>query len=125
MKIRTMEFTQIIALMSGDPSRWDVGGGGLPVGDYPSGENNYLTGSFQNFAHYSDPTADRLINQNISSADPKYLYAYENYLSAQQPVIFVPRSRPVIIARNRLHGLNEFIDPAGMYAPDQLYCSAP
>jgi hypothetical protein len=31
----------------------------------------------------------------------------------------------VIIARNRLHGLNEFIDPAGMYAPDQLYCSAP
>jgi peptide/nickel transport system substrate-binding protein len=125
MKIRTMEFTQIIALMSGDPSRWDVGGGGLPVGDYPSGETNYLTGSFQNFAHYSDSTADRLINQNISSADPKYLYAYENYLSAQQPVIFLPRSRPVIIARNRLHGLNEFIDPAGMYAPDQLYCSAP
>ncbi len=125
MKIRTMEFNQIIAMMAGQPLNWDVAGAGLPVTPYPSGENNFLSTSFQNFEHYDDPEADRLIEANIASPDPKYLYEYETYMSEQQPGIFMPRSRPVLIVRNRLHGLNDFIDPIGMYAPDQLYCSAP
>jgi peptide/nickel transport system substrate-binding protein len=125
MKIRTMEFNQIIAMMAGQPLNWDVAGAGLPVAPYPSGENNFESTSFQNFEHYNDPEADKLIEANISSPDPKYLYEFETYISQQQPGIFLPRSRPVLIVRNRLHGLNDFIDPVGMYAPDQLYCTAP
>jgi len=125
MKIRTMEFNQIIALIAGQPLSWDAAGTGLPVTPYPSGENNFLSTSFQNLEHYESPEADGLIQTNIASPDQKYLYDYETYMSAQQPGIFLPRSRPVLIVRNRLHGLNDFINPIGMYAPDQLYCTAP
>jgi len=47
-------------------------------------------------------------------------------LSAQQPVIFgTPRTRPVILVNDRLHGMQNFLDPATFYSPDALYCTAP
>ena len=52
------------------------------------------------------------------------LFAYETYASAQQPVIFGPRERPVILVSDRLHGIPDFLDPNTMMAPDQLYCTA-
>lgn len=66
---------------------------------------------------------DKLINENTSQPDMKYLYEYETYTSAQQPVIFTPRERPVILVRDRLHGMTNFLNPAAMFAPDQLYCT--
>jgi peptide/nickel transport system substrate-binding protein len=125
MKIRQMEFNQMLALMANSPTKWEATGVGLPVTDYPSGENNFATGSYQNDGGYSDPTMDKLIQANITNPDIKYLYDYETYLASQVPVIFEPRERPVILVNNRLHGMADFIDPIGQYAPDQLYCTAP
>jgi peptide/nickel transport system substrate-binding protein len=125
MNIRIMAFNQLIALMAGSPHGWEATGVGQPVSFYPTGENEFLKGSFQNMGGFDDPEANKLIEQTISSPDIDYLYQYETYMSTNLPAIFIPRQRPVIIARNRLHGLVEFIDPAGNYAPDQLYCTAP
>jgi peptide/nickel transport system substrate-binding protein len=124
MKVHIMEFNELIARMSSSRLGWDAGFAGQPVSFYPSGENEFLGSSFQNFSRFDDPIANAMIERNISSPDPQYLYQYETYLSEQLPSIFFPRPRPVIIARDRLHGINDFIDPAGNYAPDQLYCNA-
>ncbi len=123
MNIHTVEFNQIISLMVGSPHGWDAAGLGQPVTDYPSGENSFLAGSAQNLGGYDDPEANRLIEQNISNPDPNDLYAFETYISAQQPVIYGPRPTGVLLVRNRLHGVVDFYDMITL-APDRLYCSA-
>ena len=125
MKIRVMDFNQILAVMAGPADGWQATGVGQPINNYPSGEGSYQTGAFQNFGGYSDPKMDSLINENINKPGLAPLFAYETYVAQQQPVIFGPRERSVILVNNRLHGIAEFIDPVGMYAPDQLYCTAP
>lgn len=123
MKIRVIEFNQMLALMASHPNGWDATGTGQSAPDYPSGEGNYQTGSAQNMGGYSDPKLDKLINQNISQQGLGPLFAYETYASEQQPVIFRPRERAVLLISDRLHGLGDFINPVGDYAPDQLYCT--
>jgi peptide/nickel transport system substrate-binding protein len=125
MKIHQMEFNQMIALMNGAPTRWDATGLGQAIADYPSGEGSFETGAGQNMQGYSDPKMDALINTNINTPGIQHLYDYETYVSEQQPVIWGPRERAVILVNNRLHGIQDFIDPIGQYAPDQLWCSAP
>jgi peptide/nickel transport system substrate-binding protein len=124
MKVHLTEFNQIMALMNGPPTGWQATGFGQPVQSYPSGEGQFATGANQNQEGYSDPEMDRLIAENTEKPDIKYLFAYETYASAQQPVIFTPRLRPVVLVRDRLHGMSDFLDPVGMFAPDQLYCTA-
>jgi len=123
MKMHIMEFNQIMALIQGKPTGWEATGFGQAMQNYPSGEGSVETGSGQNQEGYSDPEMDRLINANISSSDPAALYAYETYVSAQQPVIYTPRERAVLLVRNRLHGMNNFINPETFFSPDQLWCS--
>ncbi len=101
MKMQIIEFNQLLALMGGPPDGWEATGVGQPTQDYPSGESQYKTGSYQNQGGYSDPTMDKLIEANVDEPGMENLYAYETYLSAQQPVIFGPRERPVILVRNR------------------------
>jgi peptide/nickel transport system substrate-binding protein len=124
MKIQQMEFNQMMAVMSSRPADWEAGGAGQPDLFYPTGEGEYASTAFQNFGGYSDPVMDRLIDESVNEPGLDGLFAYETYASAQLPVIFTARQRPVILVNNRLHGMNEFIDPIGMYAPDQLYCTA-
>jgi peptide/nickel transport system substrate-binding protein len=124
MKFHQVEFNQLLALMAGPPTGWEATGVGQSDADYPSGEGQYETGAFQNQGGYSDPEMDRLINENVNEPGIQHLYDYETYVSEQQPVIFTPRERPVILVSNRLHGMTDFINPVGMYAPYQLYCTA-
>jgi peptide/nickel transport system substrate-binding protein len=124
MKIKTVEFNQIIALMVGSPHGWDATGLGQPVTPYPSGENSFLAGSAQNMQGYDDPQANKLIEANVSSPDPQDLYNFQTYISAQAPVIYGPRPRGVRLVRDRLHGVPGFEDVVTL-APDQLYCTAP
>ena len=123
MKIQVMEFNQMLALMASHPNGWDATGTGQSAPNYPSGESNYETGSFQNMGGYSDPKLDKLINDSISQPGLGALFAYETYASEQQPVIFTPRGRPTLLVNDRIHGMGDFINPAGVYAPDQLYCT--
>ena len=123
MKIRQMEFNQMLALMQNHPMRWEATGVGQTNASYPSGEGQFETGASQNQSGYSDKTMDRLINESVDKPGLQGLFDYETYTSAQQPVIYEPRERAVLLVNDRLHGMANFIDPAGMYAPDQLYCT--
>jgi len=112
--------------MNGPPTGWEATGVGQGTADYPTGEGQYATGAYQNQGGYSDPKMDALIKASTDQPGIDNLYKYETYLSAQQPVIFgTPRTRPVILVSDRLHGMRDFIDPATFYSPDQLYCSIP
>jgi peptide/nickel transport system substrate-binding protein len=123
MKIHATDFNQMLALMSGQPLRWDAADSGAPVQNYPSGEGELQTGAFQNFAHYSDPKMDQLIEKNVNNPGLQNLFDYETYVSAQQPLIYYAIQLPTVLVANRLHGMTEFVDPAGQFAPDQLYCT--
>ena len=123
MKVREMDFNQIIATMQGPASGWESGALGTPVEPYPTGEADYETGAFQNFGGYSDPTMDKLINASVNEPGLQNLFNYETYASAQQPLIFFAGPNPFLIVRNRLHGMKDFVNPAGDFSPDQLYCT--
>ncbi len=123
MIVREMEFNQMLALMSGPPLGWEAGGLGNPVLSYPTGENDFQTGSGQNFGGYSDPKMDALIAASISKPGVQALYDYAEYASAQQPFIYFPTALPALLVSDRLHGMADFVDPAGQFSPEQLYCT--
>ncbi len=122
MKIKNISYTEMLDLMQSQPLRWEATGDGQSVNPYPSGEAEFLAGSGGNAGGYNDATANRLIENNLADADPARLYAYEDYISAQQPNIFLPRGRPIYLVKDRLHGLQAFY-AGSAFAPDELYCT--
>lgn len=125
MKIRLIGFNQLLALMAGPPQGWEATGVGFAAQDYPTGEWQFETGGYENSGGYSNPKMDRLIKETTEKPGIKYLYKYETYVSEQQPVIFEPRERAVILVNDRLHGMRNFINPYTVFSPDALYCTAP
>lgn len=125
MKIHLVDFNQLLALLNGPPEGWDATGVAISTPSYPTGEAEFATGAYQHSGGYSNPEMDRLISASITQPGIEPLYQYETFASAQQPVIFTPRERPVILVSDRLHGMRDFVDPATVFAPDKLYCTAP
>jgi peptide/nickel transport system substrate-binding protein len=125
MKVREVEFNQLEALLDNPTANWQAAGLGETVVAYPTGEDLFGTHSFENSGGYSDPTMDRLIAESTDKPGLAGLYAYENYASAQQPVIFMEVGDVSMLVRDRIQGAEKFIDPLYNYYPDQLYCSAP
>jgi peptide/nickel transport system substrate-binding protein len=123
MKVRDIEFNQMLALLNNPQADWQAAGLGQGIGTYPTGEDLYKTGSFGNSGGYSDPVMDRLIDESTDQPGLRGLYDYETYASAQQPVIFLEKEAVTILARKGLRGVRNFVDPAYNYYPDQLYCT--
>jgi peptide/nickel transport system substrate-binding protein len=124
MRVREIEFNQLLALLSGPAVGWQAALLSLSVGGYPSGEGLFATDATQNNNGYTDKTMDRLIDASINQSGLDALYKYEIYVSAQQPEIFFPTPSATYLVSDRLHGANDFLDPAGQLAPDQLWCTA-
>lgn len=125
MKVREIEFNQLEALLSNPNANWQAAGLGQTIAAYPTGEDLFGTDAFDNSGGYSDPRMDRLIADSTDKPGAAGLYAYENYASAQQPVIFMESQDVSMLVRDRIQGAAKFIDPFNNYYPDQLYCSAP
>ena len=123
MKVRDIEFNQMLALLNNPQADWEAAGLSDDDPGYPTGEELFKTGSFLNSGGYSDPTMDKLIDESTDQPGQQGLYDYETYASAQQPVLFQEEESISILARNNIHGVQNFIDPAYNYYPDQLYCS--
>ena len=124
MKVHEIEFNQLVALLNNPKADWQAAGLGETVTGYPTGEELFATNSFQNSGGYSDPTMDRLIDESTDMPGLNGLFAYEDYASAQQPVIFFEREQISVLVRAHLHGMRNFVDGVGQYYPDQLYCTA-
>ncbi len=123
MKLRQIEFNQELALFNGPPDGWQTAIIGETVGAYPTGEASYQTGGGENIEGYSDPEMDKLIEASMNEPGLDGLYAYEDYLMAQQPVITYPESDVIVLARDRIHGIAGFVDSEANYYPDKLYCT--
>jgi peptide/nickel transport system substrate-binding protein len=124
MDLKFMDFNTILGLVNGAPSGWQATVYEFFSGNYPSGDTGdttYLSGN--NHENYSDPEMDRHIHDSMYKPGFGGLYDYERYASAQQPSIFSVEQAPVYLVNDRLHGVNDFIDPAGQLAVDALNCT--
>jgi peptide/nickel transport system substrate-binding protein len=95
-------FAQVISQAGGNcvvaklPCNWDManwGGGWSFSPDYePTGEQLFLSGVVANSGGYTDSQNDSLINQTLTSSNLQYMYNWQNYLSAQLPMIWQPNA---------------------------------
>ncbi len=130
MQVRQIEFNHVIALLDAAPQSfaasqaWQAILLGSTLSAYPSGEGNFNTGGFYNDNGYSNPQMDADIAASTDKPGLAGLFAYEDFTAAQQPVIFLPEEKYSILARNGLEGIDNFISPIPLWAPDALYCTA-
>jgi peptide/nickel transport system substrate-binding protein len=95
-------FNQVTALAAGNcvvakiPCNWDLanwGGGWSFAPDYsPTGETLFQCGAIANSGGYCSPQNDALIKQTLTTDNPQALYNWQNYLSAQLPMMWQPNA---------------------------------
>ncbi len=124
MAVRQMEFNQMLAAMVGRPQEWQAILIGMNLGAYPSGEELFAKGAALNNNGYENAEMDRLIAQSTDKPGLDGLFAYQDFASAQQPVIFLPNERYSVLVRQGLHGVEDFLNPLGAWAPEKLFCTA-
>jgi len=100
INLQPKPFNQVTALAAGNckvakiPCNWDLanwGGGWSFAPDYaPTGETLFLCGAIANSGGYCSKTNDNYINQTLTSNDPQAMYTWQDYLSAQLPVMWQP-----------------------------------
>jgi peptide/nickel transport system substrate-binding protein len=109
----------------GKPSTWHMScyNGGWVYGPnfYPTGEMLYRTGAGCNWGAYSDPKADELIDRTVVSDDIEDLYAFQDYIVEQNPVIWTPNfPLRLFEVAHELHGF-EPINPLGFINPERWH----
>jgi peptide/nickel transport system substrate-binding protein len=102
LNLEPKPFAQVISVAGGNcvvaklPCNWDManwGGGWSFSPDYePTGEQLFLSGVVANAGGYSDPTNDAMIGKTLTSSDLAYMYTWQDYLSAQLPMIWQPEA---------------------------------
>jgi peptide/nickel transport system substrate-binding protein len=95
-------FDQVTALAAGNcvvakiPCDWDManwGGGWSFAPDYePTGEELFACGAIANSGGFCDRANDALIDQTLISGNMQDMYAWQDYLSAQLPVLWQPEA---------------------------------
>jgi peptide/nickel transport system substrate-binding protein len=124
MVLRIMPFTEMIALLSGDGGDWDAAIVNVTTPSMPDGVGNFTTGQGDNwggnFGRYSDATMDRLINDSVTKPGHDALFDYQDYAAAQQPGIFLPQGKQLLMVSDRLRGVEEFVNAVGFWSPEYL-----
>ena len=107
---------------SGASCTWDIedwGGGWVYAPDYyPTGESLFSSNATTNAGSYSNKPMDTLIKKTLSTSTS--LDSWENYTTAQNPVIWQPVQSPVIEVAKDLRGALP-IDPLGNITPENWY----
>jgi peptide/nickel transport system substrate-binding protein len=102
LNLEPKPFAQVISVAGGNcvvarlPCDWDManwGGGWSFSPDYePTGEQLFLSGVVANSGGYRDATDDSMINRTLTSSNLAYMYTWQDYLSAQLPMIWQPQA---------------------------------
>ena len=105
-----------------NPKLWEISNwGGGWVFNHPTGENLFQSGATSNFSNYPDARADELIAKTVTSDDLDALYEYQEYISEQVPVIFMPTfPRRLWEVASNLRGVTP-INPYGVINPENWY----
>lgn len=125
MRVRQVEFNEMLTQMVNEPSAWEAILMAEDLGAYPSGEDLFVKGGFYNNNGYSNPRMDRLVARSTDAPGMQGLFDYQDFASQEQPVIFLPNEQYSVLVRNGLHGVQDFINPLGNWAPEKLFCAAP
>ncbi len=120
LRIKETEFNQLLARMAGSPAAWQAAFLSWSMTAYPDGTQQYQTGSFGNYEHYSSPAMDRLLDAAIYNPGMDGLFALENYILEQQPMIFLPTGFYTVMVRPGIDGVRKFISPSGTWSPEYL-----
>lgn len=105
-----------------NPRLWELNNwNGGWIFNHPTGENLFHSAAGSNFSNYADPRADELIARTLATDDPQALYDYQEYISEQVPVIFMPNfpQRLFEVAAN-LRGVAP-VNPYGFINPENWY----
>ncbi len=124
-KLQNIEFNQMLALIENPKATWDAAFLGFTVGGYPSGEDLFAPGAFENMGGYDDPKMNALITESTDKPGLQGLFDYEDYATAQQPILFEQKQSVPLLVSNRIQNAAAFVDAAGNFYPDELYCSIP
>jgi peptide/nickel transport system substrate-binding protein len=122
-KVREIEFNQLLALLDVPGPGWEAAALAMTMSGYPSGEGLFSSNGFYNQGGYADKEMDRLIDESTNNPGLTGLQKYEDYTSAQQPVLFFATESTAVLVRDRMHGMADFIDPQAQLSPEQLYCT--
>jgi peptide/nickel transport system substrate-binding protein len=125
MKVRQVQFAQMLSQMVNLPQAWEAGILGTDLSPYPSGEEDFVASGFEDFNKYSNPEMDRLVAESTDDQGLAGLDAYQDFAAAQQPVIFLANPVYSVLVRKGLHGVEDFTNTFGYWAPEKLYCTAP
>jgi peptide/nickel transport system substrate-binding protein len=104
------------------PRLWELScwGGGWAY-NYPTGENLFQSRAAANFSNYQDPRADELIAATVTTDDIGALHRYQEYISEQAPVIFMPTfPRRLLEIASNLRGVTP-VNPYGLINPENWY----
>ncbi len=105
-----------LVYFSGEGATWNFG----PPSDFPTGGQIFGTGNYWG-GGYTSPTANRLILATHTQSSLAALYAYENYLAVQLPVMWMPvPDLQVSVISNHLHGWSPQSSLQEIY-PEQWY----
>ena len=123
LRIKEVEFNQIMARVVGPASGWQAVYFGQPVVGFPDGTQFFQTGSVNNFGRYTDATMDRLLDASIVGSSLDGLFALEDYVLAQQPELFLPSAVETVLVRPGIGGVRQFVNPNGTWLPEYLTVS--
>jgi peptide/nickel transport system substrate-binding protein len=124
MNIREVTFSQLLVL-SYKPLQWETMGFGWSLGVYPDDQAQLGTTGIYNQSGYSDKKMDALLADVETKPGITPLYAYQDYAAAQQPEIFEANPGAVVLVRNGLRGIRQFLSPTGAWSPQYLHWTTP
>jgi peptide/nickel transport system substrate-binding protein len=87
-------------------------------GIYPTGEDLFATGGGFNLSNYSNPTTDKLIKDTFNPGDDqKNLDNYQNFVTGQVPVVWMPTApSEIAVVNSKLRGFDydvfEYLNPS-------------
>ena len=90
--------------------------GGETNSTYPTTFSLFNTGGSNQIGDYSNPTADKLINDSITSSDPAAVKTEAAFLTTDQPSLFEPEQRPRLGVEDHAVG----VEAGGLGEPDPV-----
>jgi peptide/nickel transport system substrate-binding protein len=78
--------------------------GGFTDATYPTQLGVFTTGGPLNEGDYSNPTADKLINESVNSGNPTAVKSEASFLTENQPGLFQPNSDTIVVWKTNLSG---------------------
>jgi peptide/nickel transport system substrate-binding protein len=123
MRITVLSFTQMLPVIYGPKSGWEAYHLSWFYGPWPDGQPFFGTGGENNRGGYSDPRMDEIVKRLQEDDGPGTSRIYQDYVAEQQPVVFLPSPKVVMLVRPGVEGLDDMLYPNGYWAPEFLHLS--